>query len=208
MIENQYKVKLTNCSGEISLQLYKNTSLKREWFGDFAKIIWLQITKDIKVSYSSISLNNKQVCTLFRDITCLYMTLKLQLNIDKDLIKCNLSSSYHNIAESILLFIRINTCHKSHEDLLVFLFNEYKITESEAIEKALKLLIGNNLILSIITNDGYQFFDKNTQPHDHIYLKKHKKLIDSTTELTELMEKLDCLKIKENSLSSLYIYEP
>jgi Fe2+ or Zn2+ uptake regulation protein len=206
MINSHYNLIFKETSGNVSLHLCNSNTVIREWFGGFAKLIWNQVSLKKKYLMSSLKLNKNQVYCFFRDVTCLYQSLNIKYNIDKDLSKYDFDKECYNMAESILLHIRLSSCHLSYDEVLGHLFSEFKTANFQNADKAFDLLIGNKLILLVITPDGYKYFDKNTNPHNHIYFIKHKKLVDSTQELTELMENVNCKKIINSNQSSLYIF--
>lgn len=128
-------------------------------------------------------IKKNQIHAFFTEITCLYQTLLFQHKIDSDLKRNNFPDANFCIAESLLLQIRVNSNHSSYEDLLAYFLHEFNSFDVVIFNQTLNLLIENQLIQSIITDDGHQFLDKNTQPHKHIYFKKHQKLVDCSEEL-------------------------
>ena len=121
------------------------------------------------------------------------------------MIKNKIPRNCFNSAESLLLQIRMNSVHPSYEDLQTYYLNEYNNFDIPLFAHTINLLIGNNLIQSIITDDGQQYFDKNPTPHDHIYFTQEKKLVDCSKEIAEIFsQKSQCKTSKQNNRKIFY----
>ena len=183
-----YKITLNTNHGHTCLRLNNNLQVIRKWYGVFAELIFnkaLNKSNKVMQNHNTVFLNKNEIHALFSEITCLYQMAIFHFNIEKDLSSSDFPTSYRNIAESLLLQIRINPIHQCYEALLSYFLDEFNYYDASEFDNVLKLLIGKNLIQSIITDDGQQFFDKNPIPHDHIYFKKHKKLVDCSKEIAD-----------------------
>lgn len=201
-----YKLELINHHNQIQLKLSRSKTIIRTWYGSFAQIIFDKVMTPYTVSEKdSLFLSKNQVQLLFSEITCLYQRLICHHNINSDLNKNKISKEVFNVAESLLLQIRINSMHLSYEELQDYYLNEYSYFDLYLFNHTINLLIGKNLIQSIITEDGQQFFDKNLKPHNHIYFFQKKKLIDCSREIANIFSQSKLLKIsKQNNMKIFY----
>lgn len=189
-----YQLKLYREKSQACLRLSNNNQVLRKWFGEFAELIFNQAViklKNVNLKKDVAYMDKMQVQTFFVEITCLYQRETYYYEIEKDLIKYNFPKENFNIAKSLLLQIRMNHNHPSYDDLLTYYFDEFNSFDYLAFDKTIKILIGNNLIQSIVTKDGSQYFDKNPQPHDHIYFKNYRKLVDCSYEISQFFKKLN-----------------
>jgi len=204
---SKYKLILYKNHGNTYLQLSNNLHEIRKWNGVFAELIFdkaLIKTNLPSKSNSTIYLNKTQIQSFFADITGLYQMAMYHFNIEKDLSSNNFSAHYWNIAESLLLQVRINPIHQTYEALLSYFVNEFPNNDIKEFDNIIKLLIGKNLIQSIITEDGHQFFDKNTQPHDHIYFKQHNKLVDCSREIADFFSLTKYFKKSKHTYANIF----
>lgn len=200
-----YKLILTDNNNQIQLRLSRSNTIIRTWFGDFANIIYKSVIKKRNViNPVTLNLKKKELHSLFTEITILYQTLIHQYKIDSDLIKANFPAENLIIAQSILLQIRLNTNHLSLYDLQAYFLDEFKCFDFVLFKQTINVMIGKNLIQSIITEDGQQFFDKNPEPHDHLYFKKQKKLVDCSQEISEILSVKK--EIKQNGINNSNIF--
>lgn len=202
-----YKVQLTKNNNQIKLTLSCSKKNIRVWYGNIAQRIFNTISTKYRLTKDGIIyLKKKQIHALFTEITCLYQTILFQYKIDTDLIKNNIPRICFNIAESLLLQIRINTLHPSYEDLQAFFLDEFKDFDLILFNQTINLLIEKNLIQSIITDDGQQFFDKNIELHDHIYFKKHKKLVDCTKEIADFFSMTKHINKSKQTCAKIFYF--
>ena len=203
--KNMYKLILTISNNQSQLTLNRSNTIIRTWYGSFAQIIYNKVTiKNSGTKPETIHLQKNEIHVLFTEITCLYQTLIYQYKIDADLIKNNFPRECFIIAESLLLQIRLNSIHPSYDDLQGYFLDEFKHFDCLLFSQTINLLIGKNLIQSIITEDGQQFFDKNPQPHDHIYFKQHKKLVDCSKEISDIFLKINEIGNSRNLNANIF----
>jgi len=201
---NQYQISLSILEEKSCLKLSSSNRMIRQWFGKFAELVWEKLITHKIASNKTVNLNKKQVHSFFTDITYLYQKLIFQYKIDQDLIKNKFPEKYFSIAQSLLLQIRINPCHPSFDDLLSHFLDEFSCCDQQIFERTLNLLIVNQLIQSIITEDGREFYDKNTNPHDHLYFKKQHKLVDCSEEIKQFLISIDCTQFSKKNQSKLF----
>jgi hypothetical protein len=204
-----FKLTFKKHNDQVCLQLNSRNQIIRKWYGAFAELI----NEKIMVNYektgkdkNEVFLYKCQIHTFFTEITCLHQLVLYHFKIEKDLSNIYQCKTIRNIAESLLLQIRINNAHLSYDNLLNYFYNEFPHNDILNFDKTISLLTSNNLIQSIITEDGCQYFDKNIQLHNHIYFKQHKKLVDSTQELTLFLSGIKYLsKIQQNDTRIFYV---
>jgi hypothetical protein len=187
MNNTAFEVIIKKNKDQIVLQLNSRNQVIRKWYGAFAELINEKIVikyNNKKLNNHSTFLNKNQIHTFFTEITCLHQVVIYHFKIENDLSKITQDKILSNIAESLLLQIRINNVHLSYDVLLDYFLNEFPHYDVFHFDKTISLLTNNKLIQSISTEDGCLYFDKNIKPHNHIYFKQHKKLVDSTKELT------------------------
>ena len=206
-MNNNYKLTLIKKSNQTCLQLRYKTQVVRNWYGRFAELIFSN-TLNIKQAYTqnqhSLYFTKYQIQSLFTEITCLYQFINYQLKIDKDLVLENFPNKTCHVAEYLLFQIRINPIHMAHDDLLFYFLEEHNHYDISIFDKAINLLVGNNLIQMIITDDGEQFFDKNSKPHDHIYFKEHKTLVDCSSEISNMFSGIKLVNQPIQKLGNVY----
>jgi Fe2+ or Zn2+ uptake regulation protein len=193
----KFKLTYTKNNDQVCLQLNSRNQMIRKWYGAFAKLINEKIVakyKNNKLDIHSTFLNKSQIHTFFTEITCLHQVVIYHFNIEKELSNIYQDKTVRNISESLLLQIRINNVHFSYDDLLDYFLNEFSQYDIYLFDKTINLLIKNKLIQSINTEDGYQYFDKNIQLHNHLYFKQHKKLVDCSKELTLFLSGINYIK--------------
>jgi len=201
-----YKLTLTEQSNQYQLNLIRSNLIIRTWYGSFAEYIYTHVLKQNKhLKSKELQLKKRQIQNIFTEITCLYQNLLYQNKIESDLINHAIPKNCFCIAESLLLHIRINKIHPSYDDLLSFFLNEFKNCDWDLFNKTINLLVNTQLIQSIITADGLQYFDKNIQPHDHIYFSKHKKLVDCSDEIAVIFQNKNNLShLSHKFVSNIY----
>jgi len=199
-----YTLELINQCNHIQLKLSRSNTVLRTWNGNFAQVIFDKIAEKHPSDDGLIYLSKFQIHSLFTEITCLYQSLIFHYKIETDLITNKFPQKFFNIAESLLLFIRINASHPSYEDLQSYYIDEYKHFDISCFSHTINLLIGKNLIQSIITNDGNQFFDKNPTPHEHIYFTQEKKLVDCTKEISNILFNKQQLLSKNQNCKKIF----
>ncbi|MFK8011247.1 MAG: hypothetical protein AB8B80_04345 [Marinicellaceae bacterium] len=207
MNTNYYELTIKETENQMFLEISLSHNVKRKWYGKFSEIIYHNAIKKFNsFSYdqNSMKLTKQQMQLFFAEVTSIYQKAVFQLKIDKDLVKYKIPHHLWNTTEFILFQIRINSLHLSYENLLSFYLEEHNNFKVIEFEKSLDLLIEYNLIQNILTEDHQQFFDKNTQPHDHIYFKKYNKLIDCTIEMAQLLLKPQNIKVSHQVNSNIY----
>jgi hypothetical protein len=202
-----YNLKLCFAEGQAKLRLTNHSSLNRNWFGQFAISIYAKALQMLGVETFNYQLDIKkqQLQTLFLEITTIYQRSLVKHNIEKDLYSLKMPNYLANISQSLLLMLRMNTIHQNYKFLLNFYFEEYRTLNSEAMDQSLAILVSNNIIQKIETNDKQIFFDKNPRPHSHIYFKNQNKLIDCNDDCYHiLLDKKHEEIILNNTSSKLF----
>ena len=201
---SQYQINLSIDKEKSCLRLESSNRVIRQWFGKFAELVWKKLITHNTASNKTVNLNKKQVHSFFTDITYLYQKLIFQYKIDQDLIKNKFPDKYFSIAQSLLLQIRINPCHPSFDDLLSHYLDEFNCCNHNNFDNTLNLLIEYKLIQSILTEDGRQFYDKDTSPHDHLYFKQQHKLVDCSEEIKQFLIGINCTQFNKKNKSKLF----
>lgn len=203
-----YQLRLYKEKDQTCLLLSNKTQIVRKWCGTFAQLIFDKIIvqyKSINKNHNTIFLCKEQIHGVFTKITCLYQKLNYVYKIDSDLNKCHFPKKYLNIAESLLLQIRINEQHPSYEDLLAHFLDEFSNYNYTKFDSTLTLLLKNRIIQLITTEDSKQYFDKNPVPHKHIYFRKHKKLVDCTNEMSVFLNNLNMTTLASSTNNIYYV---
>ncbi len=207
MNTNSYKLSLKQHNNQTCLQLHQNGLQIRKWFGSFATMVFNRIIRKystIKQSQTTAYLRKNQMHGLFTEVTCLYQQALCHYKVEQDLIKIKPPKNYCCIAESLLLHIRMNEIHPSHDDLLCFFLDVYQNRDYKIFSETITLLLNHNLIQVINTTCGKIFYDKNPEPHDHIYFKEHDKLVDCDNETSSFLESLTHVKIDTSDEANIY----
>lgn len=188
-MNNKYNLTLSLKQGQTTVQLGNHSYLNRKWFGQFALHLFTKASNltTEKISHNQLTLNKEQLQRLFIEITTIYQWGLIQFNIEKDLSKLSIPKYLMNICQSLLLMMRMNSSHQNYMHLQNYYIEEYRTLNCEALNQSLEFLVNNKLIQKIETEDHQTFFDKNPQPHNHIYFKKQQRLIDCNDECFDIL---------------------
>ncbi|MCB1603292.1 MAG: hypothetical protein R3F25_08600 [Gammaproteobacteria bacterium] len=200
-----YKIIFIKTHNTIKLSLESTKKVIRQWCGQFAELIFYQEFQGSNTHVKSThTLQKNQVRKLFLNITCLHQKLIYKYNIDSDLRKIKIPKNLINIVKSLLLQIRINSSHSEYSELKNYYIDEFLNYNMGIFDDTLDILVANKLIQAIYTDDGKLFFDKNTQPHNHIYFSQYKKLVDCSTDMTDFFLKNNIMEIKKDSNGQVF----
>lgn len=205
-----YKLTLNKQNNQSCLSLYQNNLQVRKWFGEFASIIFETTTKEFLKIYSSdnsFCLCKQQVRHFFIQVTCLHQQAIWHYGIRKDLCSIQFPTKYTCIAESLLLQIRMNKGHPSYDQLLSNYLDVFQNRDHEIFYIAINILLENDLIQLIETDDGNKFFDKNPIPHSHLYFRQHNKLVDSTEEMSIFFQELNQIQKSSTANANIYYFD-
>ncbi len=106
------------------------------------------------------------------------------LGIRRDLIGWN--DSNHALAQELLFQIRSHDLHHGEHQLLEHVLNKGLPGNEDSALQALSELDRQGLIQQISTADGQVFYDRNTEPHAHLYYPSQNRLIDCSEHCRQL----------------------